>query len=73
MWRITPLYVQVAGVGSEELARVVRGEDGVCLVTNNDLRLLGGLGLEILPATSLQHRSHDDQVSFCHTGTGTKW
>ena len=73
MWRITPLYVQVAGVGSEGLARVVRGEDGVCLVTNNDLRLLGGLGLVIPPATSLQPSSHDDQVSFCHTGTGTKW
>ena len=64
--------VQVAGVGREGLARVVRGGDGVFLVTNNHLRLLGGLGLEILPATSLQPSSHDDQVNFCHTGTGTK-
>ena len=64
--------VQVAGVGREGLARVVRGGDGVFLVTNNDLRLLGGLGLVILPATSLQPSSHDDPVSFCHTRTGTK-
>ena len=72
MWRITPLYVQVSGVGREGLARVVRGGDWVFLVTNNDLRLFGGLGLEILPATSLQPSSHDDQVSFFHTGTGTQ-
>ena len=66
--------VQVAGVGREGLARVVRGGDGVFLVTNNHLRLLGGLGLglEILPAMSLQPSSHDDQVSFCHIGTGTQ-
>ena len=32
--------VQVAGVGREGLARVVRGGDGVFLVTNNHLRLL---------------------------------
>mgnify|MGYP001297030115 CR=1 FL=1 len=64
--------VQVAGVGREGLARVVRGGDGLFLVTNNHLRLLGGLGLEILPATSLQPSSHDDQVSFCHIGTGTQ-
>ena len=60
------------GVGREGLARVVRGGDWVFLVTNNDLRLFGGLGLEILPATSLQPSSHDDQVSFCHTGIGTQ-
>ena len=64
--------VQVAGVGRDGLARVVRGGDGVFLVTNNHLRLLGGLGLEILPATSLQPSSHDDQVSFCQIGTGTQ-
>ena len=64
--------VQVAGVGRDGLARVVRGGDWVFLVTNNHLRLLGGLGLEILPATSLQPSSHDDQVSFCHIWTRTQ-
>ena len=52
--------------------RVVRAGDWVFLVTNNDLSLLVGLGLEILPATSHLPSSHDDQVSFRHTGSGTQ-
>ena len=56
----TPLDVRKAGVGREGLARVVRGGDGVFLVTNNHLRFLGGLSLEILPAMSLQPSSNWD-------------
>ena len=52
--------VQVVVVGRDGLAREVRGGDRVFLVTNNHLRLLGGLGLEILPAMSLQPSSNWD-------------
>ena len=59
--------------------RVVRAADWAFLVTNNDVRLLGGSGLEILPTTSPLTRSHDDggpgarsQIIFRHPGTGAQ-